>query len=365
MSLNHFSSDLPETLLWHPHQPHLQQHQSTMELTQNTHSKEREAPALPQNSPLTSHIYRHQHNHHQLWRNSYNSGESSSMFPTENPALNFNLNKEDDEDELENTIMTTTIHKEQVTQQEELEKEPMFEKPLTPSDVGKLNRLVIPKQHAEKYFPLSGDSGDKGLLLSFEDESGKYWRFRYSYWNSSQSYVLTKGWSRYVKEKRLDAGDVVLFERHRMDSDRLFVGWRRRGSAMVHDGIAVVEHNGGGSGSSSGGWSNGLYSENPYPSRHIQAHNVTVPYQPEYLQAATVVQNQTTPARNSKTVRLFGVNLECQIDESDPSTPNGSLSLSSQDQDRKHSYSQAYSANFHHMDITFSGDVNQLRYRRG
>lgn len=109
------------------------------------------------------------------------------------------------------------------------EREHMFEKPLTPSDVGKLNRLVIPKQHAEKYFPLGGDSGDKGLLLSFEDESGKTWQFRYSYWTSSQSYVLTKGWSRFVKEKRLDAGDVVLFERPRLGGDRLYIGCRHRG----------------------------------------------------------------------------------------------------------------------------------------
>ncbi|KAJ0973383.1 hypothetical protein J5N97_021342 [Dioscorea zingiberensis] len=107
------------------------------------------------------------------------------------------------------------------------EKEAMFEKPLTPSDVGKLNRLVIPKQHAEKYFPLACDSGEKGLLLSFEDELGKPWRFRYSYWTSSQSYVLTKGWSRYVKEKKLDAGDVVLFERT-ISGNRFFIGSRRR-----------------------------------------------------------------------------------------------------------------------------------------
>jgi len=116
------------------------------------------------------------------------------------------------------------------------EREHMFEKPLTPSDVGKLNRLVIPKQHAEKYFPLAGASiasdksatGSSGVLLGFEDEAGKCWRFRYSYWNSSQSYVLTKGWSRYVKEKKLDAGDVVFFERHRFEPDRFFIGWRRR-----------------------------------------------------------------------------------------------------------------------------------------
>lgn len=34
------------------------------------------------------------------------------------------------------------------------EKEHMFDKVMTPSDVGKLNRLVIPKQYAEKYLPL-------------------------------------------------------------------------------------------------------------------------------------------------------------------------------------------------------------------
>ena len=113
------------------------------------------------------------------------------------------------------------------------QKEYLFEKSLTPSDVGKLNRLVIPKQHAEKYFPLntiiSNNAEEKGMLLSFEDESGKCWRFRYSYWNSSQSYVLTKGWSRYVKDKQLDPADVVFFQRQRSDSRRLFIGWRRRG----------------------------------------------------------------------------------------------------------------------------------------
>lgn len=109
------------------------------------------------------------------------------------------------------------------------EREPLFEKPLTPSDVGKLNRLVIPKQHAERYFPLESE---KGLQLSFEDEAGKVWRFRYSYWNSSQSYVLTKGWSRFVREKRLDAGDVVSFERRRPGGEPLYIGCRRRAATL-------------------------------------------------------------------------------------------------------------------------------------
>ncbi|CAM0878571.1 unnamed protein product [Alopecurus aequalis] len=95
-------------------------------------------------------------------------------------------------------------------------REPLFEKAVTPSDVGKLNRLVVPKQHAEKHFPLNRSretttTTGKGVLLNFEDGEGKVWRFRYSYWNSSQSYVLTKGWSRFVREKGLGAGDAIVF----------------------------------------------------------------------------------------------------------------------------------------------------------
>lgn len=110
------------------------------------------------------------------------------------------------------------------------EKEHMFDKVVTPSDVGKLNRLVIPKQHAEKYFPLDSTANEKGLLLNFEDRNGKLWRFRYSYWNSSQSYVMTKGWSRFVKEKKLDAGDIVSFQRGvgELYRHRLYIDWRRR-----------------------------------------------------------------------------------------------------------------------------------------
>ncbi|KAL6006623.1 hypothetical protein ACLOJK_032116 [Asimina triloba] len=117
-----------------------------------------------------------------------------------------------------------------------LEREHMFDKVVTPSDVGKLNRLVIPKQYAEKYFPLDSSANEKGLLLNFEDLTGKMWRFRYSYWNSSQSYVMTKGWSRFVKEKKLDAGDIISFERGAAESakDRLYIDWKRRPNAPPH-----------------------------------------------------------------------------------------------------------------------------------
>ncbi|GKA48789.1 B3 domain-containing protein-like protein [Tanacetum coccineum] len=274
MSLTHFSSNLPETLWW------------------------------------TSTTQQHQHPYHQ-----YPIMDSTPETPH----------------------FTTINHQDSPSDQDsspdQFPKEPMFEKPLTPSDVGKLNRLVIPKQHAEKYFPLAnGDSSSdsqKGLLLSFEDETGKPWRFRYSYWNSSQSYVLTKGWSRYVKEKRLDAGDVVLFERHRYDSDRLFIGWRRRPTvAPAVDPVAS-------GGAQVSGWTTRVYydAQYNYPQHHLPL-SLHSPYQPDCIHAGGINDNvennnqqremvATASGNTPRRVRLFGVNLECP-DESEPSTPDSS-----------------------------------------
>ncbi|XP_058088354.1 B3 domain-containing protein At2g36080-like [Magnolia sinica] len=200
------------------------------------------------------------------------------------------------------------------------EMEAMFEKPLTPSDVGKLNRLVIPKQHAERYFPLDGgssESGEKGLQLSFEDEAGKMWRFRYSYWNSSQSYVLTKGWSRFVKEKQLDAGDIVFFHRNRPNGERLFIGWRRRDAPITQ---AMQMGSPAGAGIQ---WGPAFYhSHSPYP-----AHPAVccIGGQRDGLLHAGIpaVGSSTTPV-NSKRLRLFGVNLDCPTDGPEPDEPNGS-----------------------------------------
>ncbi|KAF0905045.1 hypothetical protein E2562_000855 [Oryza meyeriana var. granulata] len=119
-------------------------------------------------------------------------------------------------------------------------RELLFEKAVTPSDVGKLNRLVVPKQHAEKHFPLrrSPDAAaaatGKGMLLNFEDGDGKVWRFRYSYWNSSQSYVLTKGWSRFVREKGLRAGHTIVFSRSAYGPEKLlFIDCKKNKSAAA------------------------------------------------------------------------------------------------------------------------------------
>ncbi|KAL2487052.1 B3 domain-containing protein [Abeliophyllum distichum] len=325
MSVNHFSSDSPEALWW-------AQQQHMMELPAKTSSSKNKnfmflQPQLyPQNTIFSNH-------------------QNAANF-------NFNLNNEDDE-ELEEQEKEGQLYHEQ-----EISKEPLFEKPLTPSDVGKLNRLVIPKQHAEKYFPINGgDSGEKGMLLSFEDELGKSWKFRYSYWNSSQSYVLTKGWSRFVKEKKLGAGDIVHFQRHRTDFSRNFICWRRRnGGAAQESGVVQPPTVAAGG---HGGWTRVFYSGYPYPS-HPQGPSP--PYLPVCLHAGSALQNQTTPSKNSRKLRLFGVNMECEADESaEPSTPDESSSISSQGQAyHQYDYTKYHTYKHHNqLDVNFSGDVNQ------
>ncbi|XP_073145696.1 AP2/ERF and B3 domain-containing transcription factor RAV1-like [Henckelia pumila] len=119
----------------------------------------------------------------------------------------------------------------------------LFEKAVTPSDVGRLNRLVIPKQHAEKHFSAQNTRmTSKGLLLKFEDMGGKVWRLRYSYWNSCQSYVLTKGWSRFVKIKNLRAGDIVSFRRSSDPEEQLYIDrkeFRNADVGVAGEGLGV------------------------------------------------------------------------------------------------------------------------------
>uniref|UniRef100_A0ACD5TIU4 Uncharacterized protein n=1 Tax=Avena sativa TaxID=4498 RepID=A0ACD5TIU4_AVESA len=220
-----------------------------------------------------------------------------------------------------------------------LEKEHMFEKVVTPSDVGKLNRLVIPKQHAERYFPLDGtataaaeaNGSGKGMVLSFEDRAGKTWRFRYSYWNSSQSYVMTKGWSRFVKEKRLGAGDTVLFGRGVVrEGPRLFIDFRRRRPAFVFPPSATsssLHHMAAplpsvplcpwrrDYGTTYSGVS---AAAGPMSSRHVLflRQPVSAAVVLKSVPACAVLEPPSRPKR----LRLFGVNLDCP-----PATEDGGV----------------------------------------
>ncbi|XP_042391904.1 putative B3 domain-containing protein Os10g0537100 [Zingiber officinale] len=199
------------------------------------------------------------------------------------------------------------------------EREHMFDKVVTPSDVGKLNRLVIPKQYAERFFPLldQAESAGRGLVLCFEDAGGKQWSFRYSYWHSSQSYVMTKGWSRFVKEKQLYAGDTVSFSRTTTDGGagparRLFIDLRHRRHfyPLIIPFSSAAEARGPQIGMPSWGWLNTPRPSAAPPVFPPRAQYVGVQERPASNAGSVPVVVGGAEARG-KFVRLFGVNLEC------------------------------------------------------
>ncbi|KAL6274991.1 hypothetical protein ACE6H2_025683 [Prunus campanulata] len=92
----------------------------------------------------------------------------------------------------------------------------LFQKELTPSDVGKLNRLVIPSKYACTYFPtvseaIRGKVESCSSQLTFYDRMMRSWTFRFCFWKSSKSFVFTKGWSRFVRTHDLQAKDTIRF----------------------------------------------------------------------------------------------------------------------------------------------------------
>ncbi|GLT28716.1 hypothetical protein SLA2020_036270 [Shorea laevis] len=151
----------------------------------------------------------------------------------------------------------------------------LFRKELTASDVGPLNRMVIPKRYATEYLPNIQASGGT-LELVLRDVAMRLWNFRYCYWGSSGSYVLTKGWNKFVKEKGLKEKDVVVFlecdcRMTRMPGMRRLCiihveksrgngGWGGGGNSSSNGGGS--SSNGGGSSSSAGGIGSGGSSSN-------------------------------------------------------------------------------------------------------
>ncbi|XP_074324359.1 AP2/ERF and B3 domain-containing transcription factor At1g51120-like [Apium graveolens] len=80
----------------------------------------------------------------------------------------------------------------------------LFEKVLTPSDVGRLSRIGIPKIYASCF---SCDSHE----LALYDQSMTLWNFRYGVCKGSNSHVLSSGWKDFVQAKDLRSADKVIF----------------------------------------------------------------------------------------------------------------------------------------------------------
>lgn len=76
------------------------------------------------------------------------------------------------------------------------------------------------------------------------------------------------------------------------------------------------------------------------------------------IAAVSAAQSQPAQPGNSRRLRLFGVNLECQLDEAEPSTPDGSSLSSLQGPVHQQFYSQpASSSNSTHSQMVSPHDL--------
>ncbi|KAJ4950645.1 hypothetical protein NE237_027477 [Protea cynaroides] len=89
----------------------------------------------------------------------------------------------------------------------------LFEKKLSQSDVDGMNRLRLPTRSAEIYFPCLeiGEGKYKKETLLFVDHNNIPWEMTYEAWESSKTFVLTKGWIEFVNHNQLRPNFVVRF----------------------------------------------------------------------------------------------------------------------------------------------------------
>nr|GEV24416.1 auxin response factor 16-like [Tanacetum cinerariifolium] len=101
-----------------------------------------------------------------------------------------------------------------------------FAKTLTQSDANNGGGFSVPRYCAETIFPKLDYSADPPVqtILAI-DVHGQIWKFRHIYRGTPRRHLLTTGWSNFVNNKKLVAGDSIVFLR--ADNGDLCVGVRR------------------------------------------------------------------------------------------------------------------------------------------
>lgn len=101
-----------------------------------------------------------------------------------------------------------------------------FAKTLTPSDANNGGGFSVPRFCADTIFPPLDFNADPPVqLLSVRDVHGAVWNFRHIYRGTPRRHLLTTGWSKFVNNKKLVAGDSVVFMKN--SKGDMFVGIRR------------------------------------------------------------------------------------------------------------------------------------------
>ncbi|KAI4307334.1 hypothetical protein L6164_030534 [Bauhinia variegata] len=101
-----------------------------------------------------------------------------------------------------------------------------FAKILTPSDANNGGGFSVPRFCADSIFPPLNYQADPPVqTLSVTDVHGAIWEFRHIYRGTPRRHLLTTGWSKFVNNKKLIAGDSVVFMKN--NRGEMFVGVRR------------------------------------------------------------------------------------------------------------------------------------------
>ncbi|XP_077225344.1 auxin response factor 18-like [Tasmannia lanceolata] len=106
------------------------------------------------------------------------------------------------------------------------EKPASFAKTLTQSDANNGGGFSVPRYCAETIFPRLDYSADPPVqTILAKDVHGEIWKFRHIYRGTPRRHLLTTGWSTFVNQKKLVAGDSIVFLR--TENGDLCVGIRR------------------------------------------------------------------------------------------------------------------------------------------
>ncbi|XP_027085933.1 auxin response factor 18 [Coffea eugenioides] len=101
-----------------------------------------------------------------------------------------------------------------------------FAKTLTQSDANNGGGFSVPRYCAETIFPRLDYTADPPVqTVVAKDVHGETWKFRHIYRGTPRRHLLTTGWSTFVNQKKLIAGDSIVFLR--AESGDLCVGIRR------------------------------------------------------------------------------------------------------------------------------------------
>nr|QCI44203.1 ARF21 [Lilium hybrid cultivar] len=107
-----------------------------------------------------------------------------------------------------------------------LEKPASFAKTLTQSDANNGGGFSVPRYCAETIFPRLDYTADPPVqTVLAKDVHGETWKFRHIYRGTPRRHLLTTGWSTFVNQKKLVAGDSIVFLR--TENEDLCVGIRR------------------------------------------------------------------------------------------------------------------------------------------